>query len=64
MDNGNWGASDGNMDIIHWCPYDCTRGRSRGSALVKMRAAIKMSVGPSCPLALECRWGHMEKANA
>eukprot|EP00959_Pyramimonas_sp_CCMP1952_P280669 5866656-Pyramimonas_sp.AAC.1 len=29
-----------------------------------MKAVFHLSCGPSCPLALEYRWKHMEKANA
>ncbi|CAK0897756.1 unnamed protein product, partial [Prorocentrum cordatum] len=64
-DNSDWTyRGDGSKDIIHFCPIDCDCGRTRQGALSKMKAVIKISIGANCPLALEYRWKHMEKANA
>eukprot|EP00959_Pyramimonas_sp_CCMP1952_P023534 494772-Pyramimonas_sp.AAC.1 len=48
-DNGDWTSER----IFHWCPPDCLCGRSRASALARITSAIKLSVGATCPLALE-----------
>eukprot|EP00959_Pyramimonas_sp_CCMP1952_P446914 9357572-Pyramimonas_sp.AAC.1 len=61
-DNGDWESEE--AALIHWCGPDCVCGRTRTDALKKFQHVVKMSVGATCPLALEYRWKHMEKANA
>eukprot|EP00959_Pyramimonas_sp_CCMP1952_P424231 8886157-Pyramimonas_sp.AAC.1 len=60
FDNGDWESDD----LVHWCRPSCSCGRSRAIALSGFISAAKASIGPNCPLALEYRWKHMEKANA
>jgi hypothetical protein len=59
-DNGNWDE----RDVVHWCLPQCRCGRTEASAKSKTRAAVFLSLGNGCCLALEYRWKGVERATA
>ena len=57
-DNGDWDDEK----IVHWCTSGCKCGGNVAKAKSCTKGAIMRSVGSGCPLALEYRWKHMERA--
>ena len=59
MGDGDWTI----LEVIHWHFDGCLCGGTRKAALLRMKAAIHMSIGAWCPLCLEYRWKYMEVGN-
>ena len=57
-DNGDWDDEK----IVHWCTSGCKCRGDVDKAKSCTKGAIMRSLGSGCPLALEYRWKHMEKA--
>ena len=60
LDNGDWDSDC----VVHWCLPNCRCGRKEKNALTRILEVVSLTIGAKCPLALEYRWKHMEKANA
>ena len=58
FDNGDWNSPE----VTHWCVSGCRCGGRKETARRLTKAAIMMSLSSGCPVALEYRWKHMERA--